>query len=270
MALYAYDEGILIHAGDAEAEKIYECVNCFRPVRRRKGRCKTPHFYHIQEAPSCRLYSKSEDHLTAQVELEKMFPRGALQIEKPFIEIDRVADLCWEKEKIIFEIQCSQITKVEADSRIRDYKTKGYDVVWLMDDRRYNKRISRPAEEYLRTLSAYYLSIESMEVYDQFEIFSDGKRVRKGRPFPVDLTKVFKRGENEFSPELYPKQIIRLNLERYFYGDRMSRALRFPEEMLREKEIEKNFRKPSRLFVWLKKYLLEPYVRWLDGVAKRC
>lgn len=249
MAIYAVDEENLIHAADAEAKKIYWCLNCFGPVKQRKG--KIPHFYHLREAPSCRLYSKSEDHLVAQLELERLFPGKAVQIEKPFIQIDRVADLCWEKEKIVFEIQCSQIAEAEVEARIRDYQTAGYDVVWLLDDRRFNRRVCRPAEEFLRRRSAYFLSIESLEVYDQFEVFVDGKRVRKSRPLAVDLTKIYR------TPQLH------------FFNDRLNRSLRFPEEALREKEIEKSFKKPNRFVAWVKKRVADPYRQWIEKMARK-
>ncbi|MBU6445896.1 MAG: hypothetical protein KGQ49_00680 [Verrucomicrobia bacterium] len=267
MAFFAVEEDRLIGANEADPKKTYWCLECFGPVKCRKGRQYWAHFYHIREAPGCKLYSKSEDHWVAQLELQRLFPQGALHLEKPFLAIDRVADLCWEREKIIFEIQCSQIAEKEVEARVRDYKTAGYDVVWLLDDRRFNRKQLRPAESFLRTLSTYFLSVRSMEVYDQFEVFFEGRRVRKGARLPVQLTRVFRAPQQPLSFDQYPKQIVQLNLCRHFYGDRLSRALRFPEAMLREKALEEQWkprRKPNWLMIWLKKYVAEPYIRWLE------
>src|SRR5438128_1692203 len=129
MAHYAYDIDDLIYSADAEPGKVYWCLDCYGPVKRRRGKGYFPHFYHISPSPRCRLYSKTEDHLLAQLQLQKKFPQGILQIERPFLTINRVADICWEKEKIVFEIQCSLIKPLEAEERIRDYRALGYEVV---------------------------------------------------------------------------------------------------------------------------------------------
>lgn len=265
MALYAVDDDDLIHAADAQNNKIYWCLDCFGPVKRRKGKWKIPHFYHLKVSPSCKLYSKSEDHLIAQLELQRFFPKGVLHVEKPFIQINRVADACLEKEKIIFEIQCSLITEYEVKERIHDYKSIGYDVVWLLDDKRFNKRMARPAEEFLRTTSSYFLSIRRNIAYDQFEVFSKGKRVKKGRPLPINLSRPLRAPKREFDNTTYPRQITQLKLCRHFYGDRLSLALHFPLSMKREKALEDRYlckkRHPIREF--FQKYIVEPYFQWL-------
>src|SRR5690554_4243392 len=114
MALYAYDEhGSPIYAGNAEERRSYKCCGCRKTVRVRKGPRRVPHFYHLSLTPSCRLYGKSQDHLFAQLAIQKMLPKGEGILEKPFPEILRAGDLVWESQKIVFEIQCSHITVEE-------------------------------------------------------------------------------------------------------------------------------------------------------------
>lgn len=268
MAFYALDEDDLIFADIADPKKTYWCLECFGPVKRRKGRQKFAHFYHLKAAFHCRLYSKSEDHFLAQVELQKYFPKGEIQVEKPFIQINRVADGCWEKKRIIFEIQCSPISEKEAEMRARDYQSIGYEIVWLLDDKRYNKRTLRPAEEILRRKSAYYLAIRSFKVYDQFEIFLFAQRVRRSRPMQVELQKIGLRPNWTFDEKLFPKQLVQLSCPFYFAGDRLHRALqKQPLSMLYWRSLEiqfaKSVRKKSKIRNWLNRYIVQPYFRML-------
>ncbi len=269
MAFYAVDEDDLIDAIDAEPNKIYWCLDCFMPVKARKGKRIFAHFYHLQSAPACKLYSKSEDHLVAQLELKRSFPKGVIDIEKPFIKIGRVADACWEKEKIIFEIQCSSITEKEVEKRMSDYSSVGFDVVWLLDDKKYNQRICRPAEEYFRQHCSYFLSTKQMQVYDQFEIFKEGRRVKKSRPLPIDLRKILYAPKRDFCKEHYPQQIIQLKLKRHFENDRLQRALRYPLAMQVERDLELQFQsKPSSTAAFFRKHILCPYKRLLEEILK--
>lgn len=272
MALYAVEEDDLIYAGHAEPGKVYWCLDCFGPVKRRKGKFPFYHFYHAQPAPTCRLYSKTEDHLLAQLQLRGQFPPGVLEIERPFIKINRVADILWENEKIVFEIQCSPLTEKEAEMRIRDYRSAGYEVVWLLDDKRYNKRVVRPAEDYLRRHSAYYVSIRNSEYYDQFEIFSSGQRIKKGKRSRIDLQALRPTPKLPFNPELYPKQITDLHTVKYFVGDRTHRALRYPQSMLYWRALEiqlvQEKRRPNRFVRWLYRTIGAPYLRLLQKMIR--
>lgn len=273
MAFFAVDDDDLIDAAAAEPGKIYWCSDCFGPVKLRRRKRGLVHFYHLKTAPTCRLYSKTEDHLLAQLQLQKIFPEGVLQLERPFIKINRVADLCWENEKIVFEIQCSQLTEKEAEMRIRDYRSIGYETIWLLDDKRYNKRVIRPAEDYLRKRGAYYLSIRASKVYDQFEIYSEGRRVKRGKAMPVDLQKICRKPKKNFDPALFPKQILQLDAPQYFYCDRLFRAHQnHTLAMLRwralEIQVEEAARKPNPIRLWLRRYLICPYLQFLQFLLK--
>src|SRR5690348_8116797 len=107
MALYASDGDDYIFAADAAPGGSYRCLDCLAPVKARRGANRIPHFYHLQRSPRCHLYSKSEDHLILQLQLQKLLNCDTAQIERPFFPIHRIADILWDKEKIAFEIQCS-------------------------------------------------------------------------------------------------------------------------------------------------------------------
>jgi competence protein CoiA len=277
LGLYAFEEDELIHASFAKPETVYRCPDCFGPLKKRTGKIKLPHFYHIKTARACRLYSKTEYHLLAQIQLQKKFPEGTLELEKPFAEINRVADVCFEKEKLVFEIQCSPLTEKEAEMRIQDYRSIGYETVWLLDDRRYNKWSVRPAEEFLRQHNAYYISIReglASKTYDQFEILSEGQRVKRSKQMEIDLKKIYRKTIRAWSEELYPKQIIQLNTTLYFQGDRLYRAMHDHSlAMLRWRTLEKHSlktnRKATKLSTWFRNKIGKFYVILLEKLINK-
>lgn len=228
MALYALGDGP-IAASDADPGREYRCIECAKPVKVRKGKNRIPHFYHLRLSPSCRLYSKSEDHLLLQLQIQDLLPPKEAAIERVFPEIHRVSDVVWEQEKIAFEIQCSMIYPKEVKRRVDEYSSLGFRVVWILDDRVFNKRVLRPSEELLREQNGYYVSFRREKrsfFYDQFEIFNEAKRLKKSRRFWVDL-----RRPRPFPPidvpEEWPMQVVkRAEVNRpYFPGDLLDRAI---------------------------------------------
>lgn len=190
MALYALDGDRTVYAGEAQERKDYRCAGCHSKVQVRKGPFRIPHFYHQSKSPSCRLYSKSQDHLLAQLAIQALLPSGEAQIEKPLLDIHRIADVFWEPHKIAFEIQCSLLTPYETLKRVADYHKAGYKIVWILDDRLYNRRRLRPAEALIRTFTCYYATLRRQPnpiFYDQFEILSSQQRLYKGRRLKVRL-----------------------------------------------------------------------------------
>jgi competence CoiA-like predicted nuclease len=211
-----------------------------------------------------------------QLQLQKSFPLNALQMERPFPLISRIADLCWEKEKIVFEIQCSPLNESEAKARMRDYQSQGYAVVWLLDDKRYNKRLLRPSEDFLRHHSAYYVSIRQgfqSEYYDQFEVFHEGKRVKKGKRLRLDLQKIRRLPNVFFREDLFPQQICHLNSKIYFLKDRLHHALSYPLAMQNWRAHEIlliQTKKTSRSFKsWFRIYITLPYLDFLQKMIRK-
>lgn len=282
MALFAWDQEGLIDAWDAERGGRYWCLECGAPVKVRRGKYRFPHFYHLQISRRCHLYSKSEDHLLLQLQLQRHLPDGETAIERPFLEINRVADLAWEKKKIIFEIQCSSLLLPEAEARTREYKTAGYQVVWLLDDRIFNKRQLRPAEAFLRTHSAYFFSFRrhgSSLYYDQFEILINQRRLKKGGRLFINPRRVLPLS----TPPSFdlPRQIFnRLSKCSYFFhGDLLYRAVCSPTHLFfaislqnwRALEIHfaKMHQKPSKIKKFWHHYLRNPYLQLLDALLEK-
>ncbi|NDE63055.1 MAG: hypothetical protein EB053_01730 [Chlamydiae bacterium] len=74
----------------------------------------------------------SDLHAILQKFLKNKFFDSEIELEKPFSKIGRVADLVFEKEKLVVEIQTSLIRVTEMLQRQEDYKKVGYSVLWLV------------------------------------------------------------------------------------------------------------------------------------------
>lgn len=283
MALYATNGEECVFAADADPKASFHCLECRSPVKARRGAGRMPHFYHLQKSSRCHLYSKSEDHLLLQLQVQKLFLPDLIEIERPFLSIHRIADLIWEKEKTVFEIQCSRLDLLEAQKRIVDYRKAGYEVVWLLDDRIFNKALIRPAEEFLRSQSAYFFSFERTgfsHVYDQLEIVIGKKRRKKGRPLTVELSKPQSKPNLEWPPNL-PSQIQEriANSKRYFRGDLLHRAVRSaidPSTALalakwraEELALRSEGRTERLLSIFFKRYIAHPYLAGLEWLLNR-
>jgi competence protein CoiA len=283
MALYAYDGKKYIFAADAEGGILYQCLECHRPVKVRRVRNRISHFFHLKKSPYCRLYSKSEDHLFIQLQIQQLLPPETTQMECPLASICRIADLLWEKEKIVFEIQCSSIEISEAQNRISDYQKLGYKIVWLLDDRVFNKPFVRPAEAFLRNQTAYFFSFRKNQpasFYDQMEIIGERKRLRKGESLLIDLSKPTPVPSLEWPVDL-PTQIqrrIKIS-EFYFPGDILHKAIQSPLNSATVLHLEKWRRLeitlqtahlPNSVFAQLfTQFVCRPYLKALEWLLEK-
>lgn len=282
MPLYALDGEVPVFAADALSNGSYRCIECRAPVKLRRGGGRHPHFYHFQKSSGCRLYSKSEDHLVLQLQLQKYLSLEKEALERPFLKIHRIADLIWEEKKIIFEIQCSSIEPEEVVKRVIDYRESGYDIVWLLDDRIFNRRFVRPAEKLLRSQTCYFFSFYRhgpSYFYDQLEIILSPKRVKKSFPYRVDLLKPRQKPLIEW-PSFLPEQILEriANSVRYFRGDVLFRTIQSAERPTialhinkwkkMEDELRKAHRPPPVLYLFFKKFVAWPYLKGLNWLLK--
>lgn len=229
MQYYALDGEQLVQAIHAERQKDYFCPECRAPLRLRKGAERAAHFYHLVTPSFCHQNNKSLTHLTIQWILLELLPAGEAVMERIFPSIGRIADVAWEKQKIVFEIQCSPITAEEALERCEAYQSLGYRPVWILHDRRFNKRRSSLAESYLRKNRCYYTDIDEKghgKIYDQWDIAKGGRRIFRGPPLRVDLTKPLLLQQSA-PPELAYRF---LNSSLYFQGDFCDRYLKAPPE----------------------------------------
>lgn len=192
MQLLAKDrEKKIIHADQASKNINYKCLECDSSVRLRGGLHRRKHFYHILPNRVCLLSGKSLIHLQTQCHIQNLLPAGEAFLERRFDSINRIADVCWEKEKIIFEVQCSSITAEEVKARNRDYKTLGYQVVWILHDLRYNSTRLTEIEIFLLESPHYYANIDAEgkgNVYDQISWLESSFKRKKGERVFVNLS----------------------------------------------------------------------------------
>jgi competence protein CoiA len=183
----AIDEnGVLINVLQAAKHKRYSCLECARAVQLRSGPHRQAHFFHIDVCPTCTQHKKSEEHLQLQCDLKARI--GQASMERRFPEINRIADVAWESRKIVFEIQCSPISWEEAHRRCEDYRSLGWEILWILSDKRFNKRRLSAAEQFLRGQTSYFSS--RGKLYDQWEIIRGFCRVHRGQRTWIDPTQL--------------------------------------------------------------------------------
>lgn len=159
MQLYAFDENKkLVFVKQATKKKNYFCRECNSALRIRSGERTKPHFFHLAQNTHCSQSGKSLLHIHLQLYLQTLIPNA--QLEKPFPEIKRIADVVVEDKKLIFEIQCSFITKEELEARNRDYASLGYTVIWILHEQTFNKNHLKAAERALLSRPFFYTNID--------------------------------------------------------------------------------------------------------------
>lgn len=134
--------------------------------------------------------NKSPLHNAVQAHLIEIF-QGACEIEKTFPSILRIADCVIEKRRLIFEVQCSPISPKEALSRIHDFASIGYRVIWLLHDTVFNRFRISEVEWALLKYPHYYVNIGPTKrgiIYDQQVRMSGSIKIFRSQPYPVDLT----------------------------------------------------------------------------------
>lgn len=178
MNLYALDsESGPVFADLALKHKDYFCLECKGILRLRGGMHRQNHFYHVDSNRVCHQMGKGMPHLQTQLYFFHQLPKGECQLEHRFPEINRIADVVWTARKIVFEIQCSPISKEEVMARIRDYHSIGFHTIWILHDQRFNKWRQSAAENSLQNHPHYYTNINvdgKGSIYDQYSCTIDG------------------------------------------------------------------------------------------------
>lgn len=185
MQLFAINQANeLVSASKAERQHDYICPECRSRVRVRAGQFRTTHFFHLDEERHCRQNGKSLQHLHAQFRLQQMLPD--VKLEQPFPSISRIADVAWEREKIVFEIQCSPITSEELLARNRDYASVGWTTIWIFHEDRYNKKRLTAAEWAMRLKAHYFTDIDE---HGQGDFYSHLCDIERGCRYGLILRK---------------------------------------------------------------------------------
>jgi competence protein CoiA len=231
MQLYALDNTTPVLVDKAEKSKDYICPECLSPVRVRGGPSRQIHFYHLSLPKQCRQHEKSQEHIQLQLKLLNLIASADVQIECSFPKIRRIADVAWNSKKVVFEIQCSEISLGEAQCRVLDYVSIGYQVVWILHDKQFNQKNLSAAESFLRNIPCYFTNIDKTGygiVYDQFEVLKDHQRLFKGPPLVVSLD-LFSRMPTMTLPDAtLPQTVLRrfTNWKCYMQGDLLHRLLK--------------------------------------------
>ena len=265
MQLYAFDENsTLVSAYHATKQKDYYCLECQGLVRVRSGVHRQAHFFHFTLNKNCGLSKKSLVHLQVQRFLQRILPQGESVLEKPFPTINRIADVAWLPQKLLFEVQCSQITAQEVERRNQDYGSLGYQVVWIFHDKRFNKRKVTAAEQLIRPSPYYYTNINAMGqgcIYDQFDVICGGLRRSVLKPLAVDLSRP-KTVPQESKPNLKLLKYRLKNWPIHFTGDLLDRT-DIDEYLYKARQTEASL-EPAPKSKWEKIrdllfYLIRPY-----------
>lgn len=232
MQLYALNaEKEIVSTPYAQKHCNYFCVECGKIVRLRKGNFRQAHFYHFEPNNSCGLHGKSAAHLQVQLYLHALFPANESFLEHRFAEVNRIADVFWAPQKIVFEIQCSPITAQEVLARNQDYRSLGLEVVWILHDNRYNHWRHSSAEAVLQE-NPYYFTDMNEEgegvIYDQFEYIHQGSRYHKSRPLPVNLSRPCRLPLDILSSLPRPIAMRGKKWPLAFQGDLLHKALESP------------------------------------------
>ena len=227
MQLYAFDSsGQLIHARQADKHMNYTCLECQKIVRLRGGPQRQTHFYHLEPIDLCRQHQKGPIHLQLQLYFLQELPSGDCKIEYPFPSINRIADVVWFSQKLVFEIQCSPISAEEVMSRNRDYEQEGWSVVWILHDQRYNQIRLSAAEMALSNDPHYFTNMDSQGlgmIYDQFDICEQSLRIK--RLAPLQITFNDSLHAMKIPKQKYPLNFLikrEVNWKYFFKGDVMS------------------------------------------------
>ena len=231
MQICGLDEEKIILAENAIKHKSYLCPECFQEIRLKDGPLRRKHFFHLTANRQCYQHQKDSTHLGVQQAIISQLKEGEATLEKHFKEISRIADIAWTTRKIIFEIQCSPITLSELKKRNEDYSSIGYQVIWILHQKNFNKRSLRAVEHYLQDKIFYYTSINSKGdgcIYDQFTVIKNGRHLYKSFPINVSLNFPQKIAAPKHPMPVQLLQKI-TNNPFYFQNDLISKAREKPE-----------------------------------------
>lgn len=276
MQIWGLDHnGKMVLAEQAYKGKNYRCPECQSLIRKRSPRGKRPHFFHLYKTHRCILKQKSYSHVAIQLAIYSCLPKGQAHMEYRMKNIGRIADVIWLEKGLVFEVQCSKISLQEIQRRRFDYASIGFTIVWILQDKVFNRRYFSSSEMTLREELAYYTNIGSRPYgyfYDQFEVCYGKKRLYKTKPHIINLSSWQK---NTLSKEVLP-QCLRAKgstIPGFFSGDLIDLTAKRPNkgrflDLLQRSILQKARRKWQQRLkrmikltrVWLHNTLFRYYV----------
>ena len=108
------------------------------------------------------MENKSLEHIEIQKKIVAAIGENKAEQEVRFLEISRVADVCWHEKQIVFEVQCSPITLEELVQRTSDYEKVGYYVIWILLDSTFLYKDKMAIREYLEKRTHYFATKEAI------------------------------------------------------------------------------------------------------------
>lgn len=255
MKEFAYQEQALVSLEEARRGNHYTCPECHAPLGVKKGLYKKAHFYHLYKS-QCDREKNRQDHEEVQKRIKELCP--AVELEKPFPLVRRIADIYWPDMDLVIEVQCSPISEHELAARNRDYNSLGLKVIWIFHTKRYGKKKLTPAEKEARKNPTYYTDINSRgngDIYD-FALQIQSRWRKIGRNKIVELNHPHFVGES--TPIGNSPRIVeaRLKFGLFFKGDLLyhylKKDLALPMRLERAKQTwrEKKF---DEFLDWLAK-----------------
>lgn len=226
MQLFAFNlHNQLVAAVHAEKHCDYICLECQKAVRLRGGRHRQKHYYHLQINQACSLHRKSMEHIQVQTYLYHLLPENDCVLECPFPTVSRIADVVWKSKKLIFEVQCSPITQEEVQNRCQDYRSCGYEIIWILHEKTFNRWKLCAAEVFLQDQTHYFTNMNKEGkgmIYDCYASIERGVRKKRMKSVEVQLnlpTLLNESGKN--LPQFLKKRLETWHL--HFEGDLVTR-----------------------------------------------
>lgn len=266
MQLYGLDtDNLPVYALNAQKRIDYQCPECSGLIRLREGEIRKPHFYHINPPATCRQNGKSLTHLNVQRQIESQLPKGECVLEKIFPEIHRIADLYWEKERLVFEVQCSPMSKEEMLERTKNYRSIGCEIVWILHERNYNRYRMSALERSIASIPHYFSDMSPGGdgiIYDQWSLAKNGFRTQSLPKMEVKFAKPMRDPLAESAPSAF-FQLRMKEWPLYFDGDLLALSKSEPDaDYIRRAaalDITQTARPPS---LW--KRITTAYELWLN------
>jgi len=112
--------------------------------------------------------------------------------EVRFGSINRTADILIESKRLIFEIQCSAISRKEVMMRNADYEQRGYRTIWILHTKQFGRKNASPAEKYLEDREHYYSNFAASggEIFDNVR-FPKKSWLRYNNPVRIETISPF-------------------------------------------------------------------------------
>lgn len=189
------NNGSLITAHEAQRGSAYFCPHCAETVVLRQGTVKRAHFTHIKR--NCRPNHSGETltHYKAKYRLAQdlQLLGYEVQIEPQIRQGSQIPDLLLNN-KVVVELQFSNITLVELQRRTSNYELLGYMVCWvvLLPTVKYNyfkltDFQSACIQPQLRRLFAWHPTSERLYVITQIQLTEQWVAKHLGHVYPEQL-----------------------------------------------------------------------------------